>query len=222
VRRRPASRRSCCLISSGKRLASTSKRSCTAVATLFTFCPPGPDARTNDSLSSLSSIHMPSATRIIAWRSVAEVIELQRHSQLLLAQHGDNLLQVVALFAGDAHFLSLNGRLYLHLLVFDQLDDLARQLIVYALPQGDSLPRFLTCLLDLAQLHAAYVHPAPGQLAVENVQHLLELELRLAHQRHDILFLLELGLDALEVEAIGHLPLGLIDRVGDLMHIQLR
>src|SRR5690606_36158101 len=80
VRRRPASRRSCCLISSGKRLASTSKRSCTAVATLFTFCPPGPDARTNDSLSSLSSIHMPSATRIIAWRSVAEVIELQRHS----------------------------------------------------------------------------------------------------------------------------------------------
>src|SRR4029079_15056963 len=35
---------------------STSNRSCTAVATLLTFCPPGPDARTKRSSTSESSI----------------------------------------------------------------------------------------------------------------------------------------------------------------------
>ena len=33
-----------------------SNRSLAAVATLFTFCPPGPDARTNSNSSSLSSM----------------------------------------------------------------------------------------------------------------------------------------------------------------------
>ena len=36
----------------------TSKRSFTAVATLFTFCPPGPEERTNSSLISRSSMAM--------------------------------------------------------------------------------------------------------------------------------------------------------------------
>ncbi len=36
----------------------TSKRSCTAVATLLTFCPPGPEARTKYSWISFSSIVM--------------------------------------------------------------------------------------------------------------------------------------------------------------------
>ena len=40
-----------------------SNRSCTAVATLFTFCPPGPDARTNRSSISESSITIASVTR---------------------------------------------------------------------------------------------------------------------------------------------------------------
>src|SRR5439155_295281 len=44
-------------------LRSRSKRSCTAVATLLTFWPPGPPARTNDSDSSLSGISIPAATR---------------------------------------------------------------------------------------------------------------------------------------------------------------
>ena len=42
--------------SSGKGAARTSNRSWTAVATLLTFCPPGPEARTNSSCSSRSSI----------------------------------------------------------------------------------------------------------------------------------------------------------------------
>src|SRR5690242_817210 len=42
-----------------------SKRSCTADETLLTFCPPGPEARTNDSESSDSSIEIVSVIRII-------------------------------------------------------------------------------------------------------------------------------------------------------------
>ena len=40
-----------------------SNRSCTAVATLFTFCPPGPDARTKRSSISESFITIASVTR---------------------------------------------------------------------------------------------------------------------------------------------------------------
>src|SRR5262245_48061191 len=43
----------------------TSKRSCTADETLLTFCPPGPEARTNDSENSDSSMEMASVIRII-------------------------------------------------------------------------------------------------------------------------------------------------------------
>ena len=43
----------------------TLKRSCTAVATLLTFWPPGPEARTNSSSSSLSSMVMSGVTCMI-------------------------------------------------------------------------------------------------------------------------------------------------------------
>src|SRR5262245_14853298 len=43
----------------------TSKRSCTAVDSLLTFCPPGPEARMNRSSSSFSSMAMRSVTWII-------------------------------------------------------------------------------------------------------------------------------------------------------------
>lgn len=44
------------LTSSGRDELFTPNRNCTAVATLFTFCPPGPEARTKANCSSLSSI----------------------------------------------------------------------------------------------------------------------------------------------------------------------
>jgi hypothetical protein len=67
VRRRPASRRSLSLTSSGSEGdRRASKRSWTAVATLLTFCPPGPDARTKVSWISLSSRAISSFTRIMS------------------------------------------------------------------------------------------------------------------------------------------------------------
>ena len=59
VIRLPASEMRRFRTSSGReRELATSKRSCTAVATLLTFCPPGPEARTKYSGISLSSIVM--------------------------------------------------------------------------------------------------------------------------------------------------------------------
>jgi len=51
--------------------AATSKRSSTAVETLLTFCPPGPEARTNFSVSSFSSMEMDLVIRIMA-RTIAD------------------------------------------------------------------------------------------------------------------------------------------------------
>ena len=44
----------------------TSKRSCTAVATLFTFCPPGPRLRMKRSASSSSGMVRPDVTCTMA------------------------------------------------------------------------------------------------------------------------------------------------------------
>jgi hypothetical protein len=54
--------------SSGNDRLAVSKRSCTAVATLFTFCPPGPEARTNASSSSAGSMAIVSVTRSMGRR----------------------------------------------------------------------------------------------------------------------------------------------------------
>src|ERR1041384_5166978 len=65
-RRRPANVRNRSLTSSARDERFRSNRSSTAVATLLTFCPPGPDARTNRSLTSLSSIETPGAIGMVA------------------------------------------------------------------------------------------------------------------------------------------------------------
>jgi len=62
----PASAINRALTSSSSGDAPTSNRSSTAVATLLTFCPPGPDERTNRSSSSSSRIVMAGVTRSIS------------------------------------------------------------------------------------------------------------------------------------------------------------
>jgi hypothetical protein len=67
VRREPAKRSRRLRTSAGSEgERRASKRSCTALATLLTFCPPGPEARTKDSVISLSSSTMFAVTGIIA------------------------------------------------------------------------------------------------------------------------------------------------------------
>lgn len=67
VSRRPAKSARRALTASGNvGECLASKRSCTDVATLLTFCPPGPDAHTKLSSISASSIAMRSVIRIMA------------------------------------------------------------------------------------------------------------------------------------------------------------
>src|SRR5690606_38529437 len=65
--------------------------------------------------------------------SVAEVVELQRHAELMGTQQGNRLLQVIALLAGHPDLLALDGRLHLELGILDMRDDLLGQLLVDAL-----------------------------------------------------------------------------------------
>ena len=58
----------------------------------------------------------------------------------VLAQQLDDRLQRVAVAAGDAHEIALDGGLHLQLAVLDLLDDLARLLDGDALLQRDLLP----------------------------------------------------------------------------------
>src|SRR5207253_3053436 len=89
-----------CFTSSGSDEAPTSNRSSTAVETLLTFWPPGPDARTNRSEISLSSIAIVSLTRSIALERVEAKPELvqpvhREHepAAVLGAQDGIHLLR---------------------------------------------------------------------------------------------------------------------------------
>src|SRR5580704_12366238 len=56
TRRPPSVRRRALTAALSAVLLARSKRSCAAVASLLTFCPPGPEERTNDSVSSWSGI----------------------------------------------------------------------------------------------------------------------------------------------------------------------
>src|SRR5207248_10638081 len=78
-------------------LARTSKRSCTALATLLTFCPPGPGDRMKLSSISLSSMAMLEVTRIMAsplarandgiWRPSLPVVHQSDASRHLEGHH---------------------------------------------------------------------------------------------------------------------------------------
>src|SRR5579883_587450 len=65
VRRRPASLRTRSFTgSSSAAVEARSNRSCTAEATLLTFCPPGPDERTNENARSPAGMTRPGAMRM--------------------------------------------------------------------------------------------------------------------------------------------------------------
>src|SRR6202451_3957021 len=86
-----------------------------------------------------------------ARRSVAKIVELQGHADVRLAQKRDGFLQVVALFAGDAHLLALNLRLHLQLRVLEQPRHLPARVGVDPMLQYREL--FGSRKIDLGVLH---------------------------------------------------------------------
>src|SRR3546814_16238523 len=88
--------------------------------------------------------------------SVTEVIELQRHAEFLAPQCRDGFLQVITLFASDAHLLALDGGLHLEFGVLDMSNDFLRQFLIDAFLKHGFLLHQLArgiSVLDLQALH---------------------------------------------------------------------
>src|SRR5579864_6417154 len=100
--------------------------------TLETVSRPNSRSMAARSSRSSSKISLPDMVadvlKIFAKLSTAVVRELHVNAKIGAAQHGDDLLQRVAVFAAHPHQVTLDGSLRLLLRVLDALHDLARLL----------------------------------------------------------------------------------------------
>src|SRR3989338_3215100 len=149
---------------------------------------------------------------------VHEILVLQREIGNRLLDKGDGILQIIAVLAGDAHGVALDAGLHLHLAVLEQLDNFLRQLDFHAdLHFSGTLDLVAADLIDLlADFQALDVHAALGQLAVEDVLHLAELEFVVGKHGELELGLLDTRVGTLEIEARADFLVGLLERVLDL------
>src|SRR5215471_7918894 len=70
----------------------------------------------------------------------AVIRELERDAEVLVAQHRDDLLQIVAVLAGHADLVLLNGGLHPHLRILDEPHDLTGLLDRGPLLERDLVP----------------------------------------------------------------------------------
>ncbi len=96
-----------------------------------------------------------------------------------LFDEGDGFLQIVAVFATDAHGVALDTSLHLQFAVLEVFHDLLGQFDLNArLHLTTALDLVAADLFDLvANFHAFDVHTALGEPAVEDVLHLVQLKL---------------------------------------------
>src|ERR1700739_584150 len=151
------------------------------------------------------------------------VDELQRHIQVGLLQHRNDGLQVVTLFAGDADLVALDlGLDVLGSLVADELRNLLGVLAVDALLEraGDLVG--LARRLRLPGVERLHRDVAADQLLLEYVDGRLHALLGRRRQLDGLVALpRDLGVGAAEVEAGGKLLGGLVERVVDLLVVDL-
>ena len=145
----------------------------------------------------------------------AEVGELEVDAEVSAAEHGHDLLEDVAVFAGDADGVALDGGLGLELGVLDGGDDLLGLLGGDALLELDLLADGgVGGGLELFELEVLERDAALDQLLREDLDDGLELVLVLAGELDGLgAFELDLGLGVLEVEAGVDLFGGLVDGV---------
>src|SRR5450759_2978613 len=153
--------------------------------------PAGP-ARLSDSMRRGTSIR-------------AVVDELQVDAEIGVAQQLDGRLQGVAVLAGYAHEIALDGGLHLQLAVLDLLDQLAGLLDGDSLLHGDLLlDRGSGRGDDLTVSQALQRDLAFDQFGLQDVHHRLDLKLVLAVQQDFVVLLVELdvGMRVLELSLI--------------------
>src|SRR6185295_9926202 len=122
----------------------------------------------------------------------------------------------------DPYLLVLDRGLDLELRVLHEALDLLAELGVDALPQRNGLLRCLARDYRLVGLQAGEVDAALRELELQDVEHLLELKVRLRGERHDRALMLEFSPGTLEIEALPDLAARLVDRVGDFVEIDFR
>src|SRR5690606_362308 len=151
--------------------------------------------------------------------SVTEVLELQRQVEVGLAQQGDGFLQVVALLAVDPQLVAVDLAVDLELGLLQRGLDLLGHVALDALLDRNLLPRAGQVGFHVAEFQAADVDAARGQALLEDVGHLLELEVAGRGLADDVVLQRELRVHALEVEARGQFAAGLVDGVGQLVGV---
>src|SRR5262245_9190016 len=154
--------------------------------------------------------------------SITEVDELHRDPEVAVAQQLDHALQVVALLPGHAHLIGLDGRLDLELRILDQLDDLARLVggdaflereVLLRAAARPGLDRFLGQRLQR--------HLPARELLAQDVGEGPDLEIVGGAEVDGVRLTTHLRRRSLEIEALPDLLQGLVDRVVDLLEVDL-
>ena len=151
------------------------------------------------------------------------VLELERDRQLLeLAQPADHLLELVAALARDPDGVPLDLRLDLRKLLADELADLLGELVVQSTPERDRLAD----LVAAGGLDPAPIEDLQGQVATDRLRLDQVLDrggpvLVVGDEGELVLGLLELDRHALEVEALADLAADLVERVAQLLLVEV-
>src|ERR1044071_1193180 len=150
------------------------------------------------------------------------VRKLQGDAQVFRFHESDDGLEIVAVLARHADLILLDRRLDPDLGVLDEAHDLLGLVHGNAVLERDALaqgsPRRGLRILDGERLQ---VDAAPVELGLEDVEDGLELHVVGGGEDEVHLLLGDLVLGPLEVVAGLDLPLGLVDGVGDLLHVEL-
>src|SRR5450759_3187514 len=171
-----------------------------------------------------------SATRRPAVRGVpvtdfpflAVVGELERDGLVELAQPRDHLLEVVLALGAHTDGVALDLSLRLRELVPQDLRDLPGEIVREPAPQGDVLEDLHPAgLLDGAPVEDFERKAAPNGFRLDQLANRLRPELRVGHDGERVLLLGDLRGRALEVEARGDLAPDLVQRVAELLGIEL-
>src|SRR5208283_4143674 len=142
--------------------------------------------------------------------SIPEIHKLDGHGKFVGAHGGDDGLQFVAALAVHAHLVALNLRRHLELAVADEPGDLLGHRRLDALLDLDGLLRVAERRnVRVALLHALEADAALGESADDHFVERADLESVLGGELDLVLLQNDLGLAALEIEAVGQLFFGL-------------
>src|ERR1035437_7400967 len=153
---------------------------------------------------------------------LAVVGELERNRFVELAQAGDHLLEVVLALGADPHGVSLDLALRLRELVPQDLRDLSGEIVREPAAEVDVLANLHPArLVDRPPVEDLEREVPADRLGLDQLADRLRTELGVGQAREGVLLLGDLRGRALEVEARGDLAPDLVQRVSQLLGVEL-